>query len=341
MWSLYNRYHDKYVENRQKEEKKWVYQNQVCLSDLGFIASKARLGDKHHGFDGFDNTSSISNSMSSGSYDSARRTPVRQDSSISSNGSSRPHSEAYEGVRDLNTKLWKRAKATPIGPAVSRDEHLRQLYDESVDCLFRHHVAHHAPLKGAAAEEIETHLQGNNVEFPHPRLRMTRTEMQYLLGKNGVSMEGLIPFLTPEDQMNILKAKEKQLLLRRWRETWNAVRPPKPGWHEIRGPGFANEARRARQLLVSPELQRASQQTRLAILELWRTEVTDRILFHDPVNPQYSLQNSGLAEFARMESAALHAPMHGRLTDVALAPWSGTAMKRATKMVSSSVSSAE
>ncbi|TPX66097.1 hypothetical protein CcCBS67573_g07946 [Chytriomyces confervae] len=317
MWALYNRYHHTYTENRAKEERKWVYPLQEPNTHERAKRSKNRNNSVHsQGSDDSNGSSSYTDGLSS----------------ISSGASSHPHSEIFEQVRDLNTKLWHRSKLVPVGPSSpSRDEHLRQLFDESVDCMFRHHVSHHALPSNEAAEEINAHLDTNNMTFPHPRLRKTRAIMQSHIGKTGVSFDGMIPFLNLQDQMNILKAKEKQLLLKRWRETWEAVRPPRPGWHEIRGLGFAHEARRARELLESPELQRASQQTRLAILELWRNEVTDRLLFHersggdrDPVQ---------LEQLQRIEASMLRANLQHSDAAVALAPWVGSDMRRVTKSV--------
>ncbi|KAI9339934.1 hypothetical protein BDR26DRAFT_861842 [Obelidium mucronatum] len=230
----------------------------------------------------------------------------------------------------------------------SRDRRLRYLFDESVDCMFRHHLSHHQPPPGLGPSEISYHMYDNNVQFPHPRSYKTRAEMQHGLGGTSsgeggkaLNLQGLVPFLTPSDQMNILKAKEKKLLLNRWRETWESVRPPRPGWHEMKGPGFAEEAKRARELLVSPDMQRASQQTRLAILELWRTEVTDRVLFHAPFEGEggvedfdgESLRPGGIQELKRMESEALHASIerHGDPGRKALAPWTSSGMRRTTR----------
>jgi hypothetical protein len=104
--------------------------------------------------------------------------------------------------------------------------------------------------------------------------------------ENGFTFEGLIPFLSPSEQLRILKAKvkngassfnlksllkEKYLLLLRWKSIWEEVRPPKSNWHQLKGKEFSFEAKRARQMIESPELQRQSQQARLAILELYKT----------------------------------------------------------------------
>ncbi|KAJ3081322.1 hypothetical protein HDU99_005990, partial [Rhizoclosmatium hyalinum] len=63
-------------------------------------------------------------------------------------------------------------------------------------------------------------MQENNVVFPHPRQYKTRADMQNSIGHDGVKFDGMVPFLHPSEQMNILKAREKKLLLNRWRETW-------------------------------------------------------------------------------------------------------------------------
>ncbi|KAJ3298804.1 hypothetical protein HK104_010252 [Borealophlyctis nickersoniae] len=63
---------------------------------------------------------------------------------------------------------------------------------------------------------------------------------------------GAIPFLPVHEQLRILKAKEKQLLLKRWRNLWEQVRPPRPRWYELRGPEFNVEARKCKDLLANP-----------------------------------------------------------------------------------------
>ncbi|KAJ3014079.1 UNVERIFIED_CONTAM: hypothetical protein HDU68_000441 [Siphonaria sp. JEL0065] len=381
MWALYDRYHKRYVENRHDESKKWVYETPREQKDSSNTSiSSKHLPSKEQQLiypqpspqkKKRNSTSSAGNSFSDVNTDQQEDTSSNRESINSGisagsssvrinsiDGSPRRHSQTYEQVRDLNTDLYKMAKTTNASPS-TQDRRLRYLFDErkkdplgetssNIVCIYRHHLSHHQPPPGFGKEEISWHLYENNVQFPHARGYKTRSEMQNALGAKEMDFKGLVPYMTPSDQMNILKAKEKKLLLDRWRETWDSVRPPRPGWHEMKGPGFAEEARRARELLVSPDLQRASQQTRLAILELWRTEVTDRVLFHAPFedNEEDNVDEEGeviqlgrrskLNELRRMEGEALRAPMRRNEGEgagkVALAPWAASGMKRTTRM---------
>ncbi|KAJ3417376.1 hypothetical protein HDV05_004841 [Chytridiales sp. JEL 0842] len=201
--------------------------------------------------------------------------------SIFSNGSSnRTHSDVYNETRDLNTKLWEAAKKEGLERYEhgKRVEMFNKLYEESYDVLLRDQVLNHEILDDEIKDYVQFRQKNNNVQFPHGRSKDVQKDSLHELYHNGFNMRGLKPFLGPEEQLKVLKAREKELLVTRWKLFWEQVRPPRPGWHAMRGPEFHIEAERARKLVGSPELQYLSQQTRLAILDLWKNSMSDRVL---------------------------------------------------------------
>ncbi|KAI9343743.1 hypothetical protein DFJ73DRAFT_841208 [Zopfochytrium polystomum] len=295
MWALYTSYHDRYRENLAREDRSWVYRNEQPVAESGqrnrFRDSCRRANSRRSSLASENERTSSPGTQTPTSLSSEAS---HRRSQASSSEESAPHSETYNAVRDLHTRLWKASKenAERLAMQSSRAAELQRLYDESVDLVFRESLASHHEPHPDLGEEIALRMGRNNVVFPHPRSSFTAGSALRDLCKRDFTLEGFVPFITAKEQMMLLKVKEKLLLLQRWRAMWSHVRPPRPGWHELRTKEFHCEARRNRELLESPELQRLSHQARLAIQDLWRTAVTDRLLFPDAIS-------TGLVEWPR------------------------------------------
>ncbi|KAI8914989.1 hypothetical protein DFJ77DRAFT_464247 [Powellomyces hirtus] len=180
-------------------------------------------------------------------------------------------SDVYNDVHDLSRTLWEKAKYD----AHMRDtiqshlpsDHITdayQLYDESIDALYRWHLPDPPPSILVRAS--------HNLGAHQPRTRDRRALDPDVLQ---TPMDGMDPFLYLEDQKAVLKREEKKLLVARWAEVWENVRPPQPYWYEMRSADFHLEARRAIELDQSPERQHIEAHVRNQLVDLYRTVTMD------------------------------------------------------------------
>ncbi|KAJ3159709.1 hypothetical protein HDU86_001359 [Geranomyces michiganensis] len=161
----------------------------------------------------------------------------------------------YHDVRDLGRCLWEKAKFD----AQAKDSHHERidadLWDDSVTLLSRWHLAEHPAPQAPPGRQRGL----DQAVFDTP-------------------MEGLRPEMSLEAEKERLKREEAGLLVRRWQELWEAVRPPAPYWYELRTPDFTYEARRAMELDSSPARQRMEAHVRNQVMDLHRTVAMDRRL---------------------------------------------------------------
>ncbi|KAJ3174051.1 hypothetical protein HDU88_000018 [Geranomyces variabilis] len=165
-------------------------------------------------------------------------------------------SGTYRDVRELGLCLWEKARFD----AQAKDAgHKRpatdELWDDSVTLLSRWHLAEHP--------------------FRQPPLCRHRNLDQAVFE---TPMDGLRPEMSLEAEKQRLKREEAALLVRRWQEVWEAVRPPAPYWYELHTPDFTYEARRAIEIDSSPARQRMEAHVRNQIMDLHRTVAMDRRL---------------------------------------------------------------
>jgi hypothetical protein len=87
--------------------------------------------------------------------------------------------------------------------------------------------------------------------------------------------DDLIPGLPPTEQLKLLRIKERLLMIDRWEETWEQVRPPRTHWYALKNGDFSQEMRRSGRMLKYKGLQRAEEQCRVDLLDLQRTIIFD------------------------------------------------------------------
>ncbi|KAJ3046245.1 hypothetical protein HDV00_000057 [Rhizophlyctis rosea] len=169
---------------------------------------------------------------------------------------------------------------------------VHNLVAESIDALFRSQIFHHSPPSTPIREAIAARARRNlhrrpNDEQKDPTKRPS--DLGPLLERN-FDLEGINPYMPIPDQIRLLKAKEKRLLIERWRSLWEQVRPPTSNWYELRGPEFSIEAKKCRDLIVRPdktpdttlllflqyaEYQHLESSVREALLDFYRQEAED------------------------------------------------------------------
>ncbi|KAJ3211535.1 hypothetical protein HDU67_004438 [Dinochytrium kinnereticum] len=355
MWALYRTQNERYHRNLENPDRQWVHPNDEHVAsqatrsqERGYVGkgseerrrgsvvsvvSPGRDGGRRLSVGEAVGRGGEKRSSGRGAWGgkeavdeetSGIRTPLSTEGSACDSAASSgiPHSETYEAVRDLNTELWK-CLLTPI-PKLP---------------IFRNTLESHRNPPEDIENEIIDHAHANNIRFPHSRANNMGL---FDLYRKNLSLEGMDPFLHPDEQLARLKEKEKILMVKRWQETWETVRPPVPKWHELRTKSFHKEAAKARAMSASPDLQRISHQARLAILDLWRSQVTDKILFMESMIPEGVKQemligHGDLEDLREIRRSALmsalkntfHArrpePGQSHRPEHAFAPWGGAA----------------
>lgn len=86
-------------------------------------------------------------------------------------------------------------------------------------------------------------------------------------------MEGLVPFLPYNVQLQMLKEREKMLMIEKWKQTWEEVRPPRTKWYEMADRQFHIEAKKNITMLNNPEYQELEHQARRLIMELYYSKI--------------------------------------------------------------------
>ena len=81
--------------------------------------------------------------------------------------------------------------------------------------------------------------------------------------------------MPPSEQLKLLKMKERLLIIDRWQELWESVRPPITNWHSMSKAGFAKEMQRHGSFLRDKRMQILETQSREALMDLQRTFIQD------------------------------------------------------------------
>lgn len=176
--------------------------------------------------------------------------------------SSGPYSEVYESTRKLSSSLYNHAQSTTRNPHLTVVD---DLLDTTINMTCRSRIATHCPSPDS--REINQRAARNNVVLGR--------DMSVHESSHETSMEGLTPFLTPRQQLEALRSREKVLVIERWKELWGEVRPPVRAWYEMRGTGFNGEARRCRDLVGSVKRQEVEASVRDNLMDLYRSAVMD------------------------------------------------------------------
>lgn len=114
--------------------------------------------------------------------------------------------------------------------------------------------------------------QGDHVPPLNPMFNIQsscRPNIHGLLFDDGFDTSGLIQGLSPEKQLEILKIKERLILIDRWEEAWSQVRSPKNQWYTLSTKEFSFELARHNSLLRNKKLQLLQAQTRGYMIELY------------------------------------------------------------------------
>ncbi|KAL2912794.1 hypothetical protein HK105_207681 [Polyrhizophydium stewartii] len=177
-------------------------------------------------------------------------------------------------VRDLERTYVQISTDAAAAPGAEHAAGITPLIDQTADAW--QHLTHHqsapAAIQRAIAHRHARQYPGGMAFLHGPRTIPDAEEhLLSLVGDPEFTVQGLDTRLDVEAQLRVLRAHEKHLVLARWREAWEAVRPPRPGWFAMRGAGFSSEMQRARAFLVDPQRQVAEIETRRALLDLYRT----------------------------------------------------------------------
>lgn len=115
------------------------------------------------------------------------------------------HSLVFEQTRALTSALYSKAHSR----AKSRDSLVDQMIDTQVDTLFRSKLVHHRQPSSDVQDDIVYRAKMNNISVPLYALESNKTLKFESLKDSSFSTEGMIPFLSPGDQLAYLRAKEK------------------------------------------------------------------------------------------------------------------------------------
>jgi hypothetical protein len=148
--------------------------------------------------------------------------------------------------------------------ARSADTKRSRLEYDTINAFFRKAQDDHIP----PPEHIRKAIMNRSAKT----IRQTRPSIDiYQLLHDGFDISGMIPDLSPQQQLEILKAKERLILVDRWEEAWNQVRCPKNGWYSLSNPDFSFELERHNALLRSKNLQKLHAHTRESLIELYHS----------------------------------------------------------------------
>ncbi|TPX70643.1 hypothetical protein SpCBS45565_g01681 [Spizellomyces sp. 'palustris'] len=186
--------------------------------------------------------------------------------------------DVYNSVKDLSSSLWQMAKTEALQTAFDEELHPdcripKAIFAQSLDLKCRSHLARHPAPAPSIMARSERMLGSQWVARESHRLDPRLLD---------VPLDGLVPFMFVEDQLKLLKIQEKTLIVKRWKQLWDEVRPPQPYWYELRTPQFQIEAKKCLEMLSSPELQHLEAKVREYLIDLYRSEMMDRAIqpFH-------------------------------------------------------------
>ncbi|KAI8808289.1 hypothetical protein BJ742DRAFT_809307 [Cladochytrium replicatum] len=231
--------------------------------------------------------------MKKSSSTSSAATAVTGASSTTS--SSGTLSTISRGVSELTQAIANMRSSDDIGEdeCAQLQREVMELQRQTTEFLFKEHNLEHESPSDLA--ELALSARRMKKENPKPGSRRVKDSpfMKHPQGISGLrpcdrvdvlgmvqsgrfTLGGLAPHLPPHQQIMILKAREKRLLLERWRNTWEMVRPPRPRWYEMKGREFHNEAARCHQHITHPEMQQAEARCREFLLEVFKRETMHR-----------------------------------------------------------------
>jgi hypothetical protein len=134
---------------------------------------------------------------------------------------------------------------------------------DTINAFFRKAQDDHIPPPHHIREAIANRA-AKNICLTRPNIDI------YQLLHDGFDTNGLIPGLSPQQQLEILKVKERLILIDRWEQVWNQVRSPRNGWYALSTVDFSFELKRQNSLLKSKKLQQLQAQTRESLIELYQ-----------------------------------------------------------------------
>ena len=141
---------------------------------------------------------------------------------------------------------------------------------DTINARFRKAQKDHIPPPFPIQKEIDLRFQSS------PFDASSRPEVNiYDLLDDDFTVDGLIPGLSPRQQLEILRIKERLLLIDRWEDAWETARPPKNGWYSLSSKDFSYELQRHNSLLNSRKLQKLQYQTRESLIELYHSLLHD------------------------------------------------------------------
>jgi hypothetical protein len=148
--------------------------------------------------------------------------------------------------------------------ARSADINCSRLEYDTINAFFRKAQDDHIP----PPEHIREAIKNRSAKI----ISQTRPSIDlYQLLHNGFDISGMFPGLSPQQQLEILKAKERLILVDRWEEAWNQVRCPKNSWYSLSNADFTIELQRHNALLNSKNLQKLHAHTRESLIELYHS----------------------------------------------------------------------
>ena len=115
---------------------------------------------------------------------------------------------------------------------------------------------------------IQQEIELKSRESPFSGFNRPKIDLSTLL-HDGFDTLGLYPGIDINKQLEILKIKERLLIIDRWEEIWNQVRPPKNAWYSLAKRDFSAELSRNNAFLQNKSLQNLQYQTRESLIELY------------------------------------------------------------------------
>ncbi|KAJ3215542.1 hypothetical protein HK099_006308 [Clydaea vesicula] len=281
MWGQYNRYHEthlqnvsgKYRDGSSNSAKKFFingnnikYQPKTKAQNFKTSTSAGNINQ-----DNFSNSKKL--------YDAE----VDDSTSVFSDTSNESSikSDVYQSTVELSNCLLEKAELEvyDYSKILSTESvvNSRNLFNQTIDMVVRSHLNYAKNFPEDVLEDMRERAVKNKVFNPVLGLKSYRQHQDFFSETSRfASLDGMIPFLNPKEQLLVLKVKEKILLVERWKNLWEEVRPPKQNWYESKGMDFAYESKKCKNLASNREYQILAADSR-------KKEIDD-MLFDDTVH---------------------------------------------------------
>ncbi|KND03483.1 uncharacterized protein SPPG_00967 [Spizellomyces punctatus DAOM BR117] len=270
------------------EVKDYAHTYPLTIDESKTSANKSHLHSRDHGEGSHSSIFAARRTVTSPAPDLRESTTTSSTSSLSSvsfagSKNTSEGTDVYNSVKDLSSSLWQMAKTEALQRALEEELHPdcripKAIFAQSLDLKCRSHLSRHPAPAPSIMARSERMLGSQWVARESHRLDPRLLD---------VPLDGLVPFMFVEDQLKLLKIQEKTLIVKRWKQLWDEVRPPQPYWYELRTPQFQIEAKRCLEMLSSPELQHLEAKVREYLIDLYRSETMDRAIqsFHGDLMP--------------------------------------------------------